>query len=533
MLRQTVVFMLLSCFAVPLLTWAEDNKQPQGPISLISIKAGSFKMGSNLPHSGKPPSEFDLPNQREYEKPAHKVTLTKAFSIGATEVTQAQYKAVMTDNPSEFTGDDRPVDSVSWHDAMKFCRKMTSSERKAGRLPEGMEYRLPTEAEWEYCCRAGTTTEFCFGDDPDLFEDYGWNEDTAVKGTHPVRGKKANAWGLYDMHGNVGEWCLDWCDSEYTQADEVDPAGTVMGRSVTVRGGSWDSGANECRSAYRCPAYEGRPDGRVGFRVVLAPVIVVGQARPAEADAKDADWYKDTFLPLAPISPGAFKMGAGGSEWAQPIREVTITHAFYMGATEVTQGQYNTVMNGNPSHFRGDSLPVDSVTWYDAMEFCRMLTEIEHKDAKLPKEMEYRLPTEAEWEFCCRAGSTGPYCFGGSPVVLDYEDQKTLGEYAWFCDFGKLEMHPVGTKKPNAWGLYDMHGNVWEWCRDCFAEVYDKDELTDPFGPSDGYWRSLRGGSIYCQWLGVCSAVRSPGNPRGRQEDVGFRVVAATAPIRK
>jgi formylglycine-generating enzyme required for sulfatase activity len=156
--------------------------------------AGTITMGS-------PDSEADrVENERQFE-----VTLTRGFWMGKYEVTQVQYEQVMGTRPSHLYGDQLPVDQVSWDDAAEFCRKLTEMERNAGRLSRGWEYRLPTEAQWEYACRAGTTTAYCFGEDQEQLGDYAWYIENSSKHPHEVGGKKSQAWGLHDMHGNIWE----------------------------------------------------------------------------------------------------------------------------------------------------------------------------------------------------------------------------------------------------------------------------------------------------------------------------------------
>ena len=157
------------------------------------------------------------------------------------EVTQEQYERVMGKNPSRFKGPQLPVERVSWKAAVSFCTKLSAfpEEQAAGRT-----YRLPTEAEWEYACRAGSTTDFCFGDAEWGLDDYAWYEDNSDHRTHPVGQKRPNAWGLYDMHGNVWEWCADWHDEAYYEASPVDdPQGPATGVDRVGRGGSWSESA--------------------------------------------------------------------------------------------------------------------------------------------------------------------------------------------------------------------------------------------------------------------------------------------------
>ena len=210
-----------------------------------------------------PPGEFTMgtPGNNTYEKP-HRVKLTKGFHMGIHPVTQAQWQAVMGNNPSRFKGDDLPVEMVSWTECVAFCEKLGKGD--------GKQYRLPTEAEWEYACRAGSQSTYYFGDDPKLLGDYAWFNGNANGNTHPVGQKKANAWGLFDMHGNVCQWCEDWYDANYYSNSPTDhPVNTTAATGRVLRGGSWGFSAGDARSAYR---YDLTPDFRVssiGFRVVV------------------------------------------------------------------------------------------------------------------------------------------------------------------------------------------------------------------------------------------------------------------------
>jgi formylglycine-generating enzyme required for sulfatase activity len=204
------------------------------------------------------------------------------------------------------------------------------------------------------------------------------------------------------------------------------------------------------------------------------------------------------------IRPGTFQMGD-----QQSVHKVTITKPFYMGKYEVTQEQWERVMGSNPSTFKGAKNPVEQVSWDDCQNFVAKLKE------KVPGQS-FRLPTEAEWEYACRAGSTGDYCYG--------EGDGSLGEYAWYSSNDGQKTHPVGEKKPSVWGLYDMHGNVWEWCADWYGG-YDSGVVTDPVGPSTGSGRVLRGGSWLGSATGCRSALRYGLPPSGRRDRIGFRVV--------
>ena len=227
------------------------------------VESGMFQMGSA--DSG--------PND---EKPVHTVRLSHGFWMGACEVTQAQWRALMKTDPSQYKGDELPVEMVSWYEVAEFCRKLTDREREAGRSPEGYVYRLPTEAEWEYAARGGMRSrgfKYPGSDDPN---EVAWHWPGSSDETHDVGTKRPNELGLYDMAGNVWEWCLDWYAPDYySRSPKADPANRDYGEKKyrVCRGGSWGLYPIHCRSANRGG---GTPTGRFysyGFRVVLAHSI--------------------------------------------------------------------------------------------------------------------------------------------------------------------------------------------------------------------------------------------------------------------
>jgi formylglycine-generating enzyme required for sulfatase activity len=213
----------------------------------VLIPAGEFLMGS---------ADGD-----DDELPVHTVRISQPFYLGQYAVTQGQWQAVMESNPSRFTGDpNRPVETVSWEDVQDFIRRLHAREG-------GATYRLPTEAEWEYAARAGSTTAYSFGDDPRQLSEYAWYHENAGGQTHPVGQLKPNAWGLYDMHGNVWEWVQDWYGS-YTAGAAVDPAGPSSGSRRVIRGGGWGRGAGHGRSAYRGDVTPGYRGAHLGCRLL-------------------------------------------------------------------------------------------------------------------------------------------------------------------------------------------------------------------------------------------------------------------------
>ena len=226
-------------------------------VELVWIEPGTFVMGS-------PPEE---PDRNKAEGPQTTVTLTKGFWLGKTPMTQQQYEAFTGTNPSSLksAGKDAPVENVSYNDAVKFCAALTERERAAGRLPDGYVYALPTEAQWEYACRAGTTG--AYSGEPTAMA---WIDVNSGGTTHPVGLKRSNAWGLYDMLGNVLEWCHDWY-GDYRGGVVTDPTGPAKGYFRMARGGSWRVGVIVCRSAARSGGSPDRRDYTIGFRLALAP----------------------------------------------------------------------------------------------------------------------------------------------------------------------------------------------------------------------------------------------------------------------
>jgi len=224
----------------------------------------------------------------------------------------------------------------------------------------------------------------------------------------------------------------------------------------------------------------------------------------------ELDCGRGRLLKCAFIPAGRFMMGYGRYRYEKPVHEVTIREPFYIGVYPVTQGQYTSVIGANPSRFEGDDRPVENVSWDDALAFCRELSSLSDRSVKLP--------SEAQWEYACRAGSTGKYSFGDSESDLD--------SYGWYEANSGGETHPVGQKRPNAWGLYDMHGNVWEWCEDHWHDNYDNAPEEDvPWdGPDEA--RVFRGGCCFFDGWNVRSS-RRDGSPPTYRRCCGFRVVVS------
>jgi formylglycine-generating enzyme required for sulfatase activity len=515
------------------------------------------------------------------------------FYIGETEVTQSEWKQVMGANPSRFKGDALPVESISWYDAIEYCIKrselegLTPAYTRHGntvtwnRSADG--YRLPTEAEWEYAARAGTQEPFSTGGNitTDQANYNGYYPYSGEKGlyraqTTPVKTFEPNLWGLFDVHGNVWEWCWDWHGfyPQNTQVILIDPTNNKSASYRVYRGGSWISSGANVRSANRSNKGEYTPSAHnsyIGFRLVLPvplkiveleeeeepeilipaenkPEIAAGEAEPQALQEKAEPEIvkgepKETppDLPIESkfllIEAGTFVMGSPESEAGRykdegPQHKVTISRPFYMSTTEINQREWMEIMENNPSQFRGDDLPVEQVSWFDALEYCNRRSELENLNPAYTIDKEnntaacdwtangYRLPTEAEWEYAARGGALGKnYIYSGG---------NNANRVAWYAENSDAMTHPVGMKQANELGLYDMSGNVWEWCWD-YYDWYPAEAQIDPVGPETSLYRVLRGGG----WSEPADGVR-PATRGGNVPDVhgdggttggGFRIL--------
>jgi formylglycine-generating enzyme required for sulfatase activity len=524
-------------------------------VVLVRIPAGTFEMGSAA----------NDPDAVDGEKPRHPVTLSHSFYLGQTETTVGQFKRFVAEtshrteaeregdqhtwkNPGFVQTDHHPVVRVSWNDARTFCEWLSGKT--------GEKVVLPTEAEWEYGCRAGSTTKFHFGDDDSKLGEYAWFSGNPISSTRPCGQLRANAFGLYDMHGNVWEWCRDGKRAYKSQA-ESDPVGPMIaGAHRAVRGGSFEVAWQYCRAAYTCSNPPSLRSGTLGFRVsVLRSAEVAKAPRTGEPPPRLAeqvaaapptatltlDLGGSVTLELVRIPAGTFTMGsADGGDDEKPPHTVTIAKPFYLGRTEVTVGQFRRFVEaeryrtqaeadgqggygvtadgqwGQRPEFtwtntgvpQSDDHPVVNVSWNDAVAFCNWLGRTTGRTVALP--------TEAEWEYACRAGAPTKFSFGG--------DEARLGEYAWFAGNIGKGPRPCGQKRANVWGLYDMHGNVWEWCRDG-QRAYAGQAETDPVGPPAAAGGGVVRGGAFDMDPRLCRAAgRLVRATWSRGNALGFRV---------
>ena len=532
-------------------------------LEMVKCPAGSFMMGE--------------PGDKK--NPIHSVKLTKPFYIGKYEITQSQYEAIIGENPSEFINPNNPVENVSWIEADQFCDKL--NQKYFSLLPKDYVFDLPTEAQWEYACRAGTNSHFSNG--KDLTEAFGacseleeiaWYYNNANKTTHIIGQKKPNSWGIYDMHGNVNEWCRDWYDN-YSNQEVIDP---IMPKSRGIiyrvyRGG------NSCEHPYLCVSSRrgftspSLVEDFLGFRIAIVPIsnsnkkidikaLTISNSKKTDESIKkpisiekkesnkepefdieknldDTFVIKEINLEMIKCQAGTFIMGSPDREarenksglkrsfnsgYNELQHKVTISKPYYIGKYEVTQHQYEIIMGDNPSKNKGSNKPVDYVSYKKATEFCKKLNN--KYINMLPKGYVFALPTEAQWEYACRAGTDT--AFNNNKNLDDEYDFicTNIDDTAWYKGNASGTIHDVGQKNPNSWGIYDMHGNVNELCRDKFYP-YTKNEVKDPYVSHDGK-RShiMRGGFFHAFPVQCRSASRFYCfSEESASDGDGFRVV--------
>jgi formylglycine-generating enzyme required for sulfatase activity/tRNA A-37 threonylcarbamoyl transferase component Bud32 len=608
---------------------------------MILIPPGEFLMGSSdeqvaaVVERAEPNGNVDpRPKQRipMSELPQHRMVVSAPLRMAATEVTIAQFRKfadatgyvteaeqhvadvtagrpVPKEHETPFAKtwrkpryaytDESPVAAIGFRDAMAYCQWLSEQEKAV--------YRLPSEAEWEFACRAGATSQYFFGDDDSQLKNYGWYSDNEGIQPHPVAQLAPNPFGLYDMPGNVYELCRDYYETQWYRRSTPDMlTGPAEGAIHSIRGGSYFQKDFHCRSAHRWAAFVApHLINDIGFRVVCEvaasatqhtpsapspPGAVSGPPRAiAPFDAAQATKHQEAWakhlgptvettdslgMKLVLIPPGDFLMGSTDEQVAQasklaeqnddhftqrrielterPQHRVTLARAFRLGAMEVTLGQFKQftaaagyrteaeVLKATPvgerpqpqssSVYRtpsgeiptwldpGYAVSVDSpaaaISWNDAIAFCQWLSERERAT--------YRLPTEAEWEYACRAGTTTHYWFGDEYGELD--------RHAWYGGNANKRTHPVGQKLANPFGLFDITGNVLEWCQDFFnTDWYSTSPAIDPINSSGQHNHMIRGGSAGSRGMSCRSAERTNWNASEPHPYAGFRVVREIA----
>ena len=473
---------------------------------LIRVDGGVFQMGATK----------EMKEPLDVEKPAYQVTLS-TYYIGETEVTQGLWKAVMESNPSYFRGNlQRPVENVDYLDCFAFIENLNKAT--------GLNFRLPTEAEWEFAARGGIHSKHTqFSGGKKLYE-VGWSysnsiNSNGVRCTHSVKKLKANELNIYDMTGNVKEWCSDWF-APYTQESQTNPVGPVSGERKVFKGGGYQNKEDACRISRRHNNILTHHNKGIGMRLALTIADDTLKLIPEYEPELTALTHKSLTFTIGDsihfvmknVKGGTYCMG-GTKEMSTPYDDEKPTHHvtvddFYIGETEVTQEMWKAVMGDNPSVFRGGKLPVECVSWLDCQKFIKKLNRITGK--------KFRLPTEAEWEFAARGGNnTFQFRFSGSDNLISV---------AWYKVNSEQRTHEVKTSRGNELGLYDMSGNVWEWCQDR-KMPYPKHHQKNPLGvgvSDTGY--VIRGGSWDDIEKDCRSSMRNECDPMSVFSTVGFRL---------
>ena len=478
--------------------------------------------------------------------------IINAYEISKHEITQELYMAVMEKNPSYYkigaapgeVQEKRPVENVSWYDACDFCNKLSKIMVLTPCYDENYDcnysangFRLPSEGEWEAAARGGTAGgwDYEYSGSNNLsgvawYEDNSFNDITDERTTHEIGKKTPNALGLYDMSGNVWEWC-----------DNKDSSSS----SYRVnRGGGFTCYDNSCKVSCRDSDSADTKSKNLGFRVVRS--LFTAEEEKAVLEQK-AQSLKNLVNSFVYVEGGTFQMGSNsGANDEKPVHNVSLS-SYYIAKAEITQAQWSAIMGNNNSYFKGDNRPVECVSWFDAIVFCNKLSMMDKRTPVYSvngntdpdtwnykpcnrdsingnitmniKANGYRLPTEAEWEFAALGGK--------KRKDNKYSGSDNLDAVAWYEGNSGGKTHDVATKSPNELGLYDMSGNVWKWCWDWYAS-YSSNQQTNPIGAISGSSRILRGGcwdygfglDYYCRVTN-----RYNDTPNSRYVYNGFRLV--------
>ena len=578
---MAIVVMLISL--CPMFSWAQlqDVSFNVGgsKFTMVAVQGGTFKMGADIVNDAEASDD---------EMPTHLVEVSD-FLIGRHEVTQSLWTAVMGTNPSFFQEDQRPVECVSWEDCMAFIARLNAMT--------GKHFRLPTEAEWEYAAKGGqhhSTSIYSGSDDIDAVAWWAGNAGNAIGGghpdygTHPVGSKYSNPLGIYDMTGNVVEWCSDRYDAKYySHSSKKNPRGSHDGTEYVVRGGGWNYAAKSCRVTNRDSNFPNYSNNTLGLRLALdaedassdtdsdvqgiedddskvsqeiedqpivddafdhdASIIPVlphranetyeDEERHKAVESNRTESKTDDVLLIRPVQDrelevkgikfvmkavegGYFTQGASAEQGSACENDEKPTHkvfvgSFLIGETEVTQELWQAVMGSNPSRFIGSKRPVERVSWSACQVFIQKINALTG--------LHFRLPTEAEWEYAARGGNKSRH--------TKYAGSNDLSVVAWYQSNSGNSTHQVAQKQPNELGLYDMCGNVWEWCNDRYADNYytslirgTSGTISNPEGPKTGSNRVCRGGGWFFGPTFCRNSFRFNFNPNDSSYYIGLRL---------
>ncbi len=410
---------------------------------------------------------------------ARNVTLLHPFWIATTETTQALWEALQEGPGWTAKDPELPATGSSWSEVNGWLVRL--GDRTPGWVPQ-----LPTEAQWEVACRSASRIPV-----PD---------EPVDRKLRKVGERKPNALGLHDMLGNASEFCSDWFWPKPDLLARVDPTGGLPSKVKVLRGGSYQAPVERLGPTLRGSINPQERMPFAGFRIVLTPGFHP-RLRP-ETKTVFLDDAKKVPAEFVHLPAGAFLMGA-----PEDGREIVLRQDFWMQATELTRAQWEAVMG--PAKFGGvePALPASGVTWTETQDYLRRVAP--RLNFGRPG-----LPTEAEWEYACRAGTRTTWSWGA--------DASVANEYGVF--YGGKGLEPVAGRKPNPWRLHDLHGNAMEWCQDWFAEL-PKGQFVDPKGPTSGMSRVLRGGWAGFDPKDAASAARSSASPVAKEAHIGFRLV--------
>ena len=442
---------------------------------LRPVKKGTFMMGSREDD----PIIQQRPAAKADELPQRKVTLDSDYWVAEYELTQAIWTAVMgTDvynmhaaltKPTSdvvVAGPGYPMYFVYTKDVFEFTRRLSKMT--------GLNFRLPTEAEWEYAARGGNLSHgylYAGSNDPDSVA---WYHKGTTTDVQTVGQKVPNELGIYDMSGNVLERCVDYLEyhQPYDPNDTINPRGKLkQSGNRAYRGGAYNMHKDSVRVTHRAPQTPTFTSKNVGTR------LVVNDEHHFQTFNVGSVWFDMIF-----VKGGTFQMGCTTEMEAEayaheaPVHQVTLSD-YYIGQIEVTQRLWQTVMGSNPSTIKDTNSPVNNVSWEDCQAFIAKLNQLTGHN--------FRLPTEAEWEYAARGGHKSQgYKYAGS---------NNIDEVAWYSGNSGGSFKNFAKKLPNELGIYDMSGNVWEWCQDWYGP-YTADAQVNPQGPTTGKHRMYRGG---------------------------------------
>ena len=431
--------------------------------TMVDVEGGTFTMGAT-PEQGS--------DAYDHAKPTHSVTLYD-YAIGQTEVTQALWTAVMGPGTGSYDDPGYPMNAISWFDCQIFIRKLN--------ILTGKKFRLPTEAEWEYAARGGKYSKGYKYSGSNNLDEVAWHDGEL----HRVQTKQPNEISLYDMTGNVEEWCYDWY-GDYHSTMQTNPTGPVEGDgSRVVRGGATNNDERGClistRNGYDQDYSE---EVNLGFRLVLGDAVnpVIPELPVPDFPVLSRSFtVKGISFTMIEVPGGTFTMGAtpeqgtDAEELEKPAHSVTLSD-YCIGQTEVTQELWFAVMGWGLDSPADKDKPVHGIHWDACKEFITKLNELTGET--------FRFPTEAEWEFAARGGN---YTLG-----YKYSGSDNVDEVAWYGKEVIAKVQTVATKKANELGIYDMSGNVAEWCSDWLG-AYSGSALTNPIGPNGLEYKCYRG----------------------------------------